>query len=79
MLHLLTPTEKVILKLISENKTSAEIAAMLFVSPNTIDNHRANINRKLNLGGEKIVHVDVVDEHTFSVNEIIHDKVFVFW
>lgn len=53
MLHLLTPTEKVILKLISETKTSAEIASLLFVSPNTIDNHRANINRKLNLGGEK--------------------------
>ena len=28
--------------------------------------------------GEKLVHVDVVDDHTFSVNEIIHDKVFVF-
>jgi two-component system, NarL family, response regulator DegU len=49
----LTPTEKVILKLISESKTSTEIATMLFVSANTVDNHRTNINKKLNLSGEK--------------------------
>ena len=35
---LLSPTEKIILKLIGEGKTSAEIAALLFISPNTIDN-----------------------------------------
>jgi two-component system nitrate/nitrite response regulator NarL len=50
---LLTPTEKVILKLISEGKTSIEIAALLFVSPNTIDNHRSNLNKTLKLDGEK--------------------------
>jgi DNA-binding NarL/FixJ family response regulator len=50
---LLTPTEKVVLKLISEGKTSAEIAGLLFVSPNTIDNHRNSINKKLKLDGEK--------------------------
>jgi DNA-binding NarL/FixJ family response regulator len=51
-LALLSPTEKVILKLIAESKTSAEIAAMLFISPNTVDNHRSNIARKLNLEGK---------------------------
>ncbi|MFM2386602.1 MAG: hypothetical protein RL660_1359 [Bacteroidota bacterium] len=50
---LLTATEKVILKLISEGKTTAEIASMLFVSPNTVDNHRSNLNKKLKLDGEK--------------------------
>jgi two-component system, NarL family, response regulator DegU len=50
---LLTPTEKVILKLIAEGKTSAGIAALLFVSPNTVDNHRSNLSKKLKLGGEK--------------------------
>ena len=49
---LLTPTEKVILKLISEGKTSAEIAELLFVSPNTVDNHRSNITKKLKLEGK---------------------------
>ncbi len=50
--RLLTPTERVILKLISEGKTSAEIAALLFISPNTVDNHRANMARKLQVEGK---------------------------
>lgn len=50
---LLTPTEKVVLKLISEGKTSTEISTMLFISSNTVDNHRANINKKLKLDGGK--------------------------
>ena len=48
----LTPTEKVILKLISKGKSSIEIAEMLFISPNTVDNHRANITKKLKLEGK---------------------------
>jgi len=51
-LKMLTATEKIILKLISESKTSPEIAALLFVSPNTIDNHRSNIVKKLRLEGK---------------------------
>lgn len=48
----LTPTEKVIVKLISQSKTSQEIADNIFISPNTVDNHRANIARKLQLEGK---------------------------
>jgi two-component system, NarL family, response regulator DegU len=48
----LTATEKVILKLIAESKTSPEIAQLLFVSPNTVDNHRSNIVKKLGLEGK---------------------------
>ncbi len=48
----LTPTEKVILKLIAQSKTSQEIADNIFISPNTVDNHRANITRKLKLEGK---------------------------
>lgn len=40
-----------ILKLISKQKTSAEIAGMLFISPKTVSNHRTNISKKLNLNG----------------------------
>lgn len=47
----LTPTERRVLKLIAENKTSKEIAAALFVSYRTIENHRANICQKLALRG----------------------------
>jgi DNA-binding NarL/FixJ family response regulator len=48
----LSPTEKIILKLISEGKSSAEIAGLLFISVNTVDNHRGNIVRKLQLEGK---------------------------
>ncbi|MDQ3194397.1 MAG: LuxR C-terminal-related transcriptional regulator, partial [Bacteroidota bacterium] len=47
----LTLAEKRILKFIAENKTSKEIADVLFVSYRTIENHRANISNKLNLKG----------------------------
>ncbi|MBK8621382.1 MAG: response regulator transcription factor [Saprospiraceae bacterium] len=49
----LTPTENVVLKLVAEGKTTSEIAKLLFSSPNTIENHRANISRKLELEPEK--------------------------
>ncbi len=51
-LSLLTATEKVILKLIADTKTSAEIAQLLFVSPHTVDSHRSNIVKKLGLEGK---------------------------
>lgn len=47
----LTKTELSILKLISENKTTKEIADELFISYKTVENHRANISKKLNLHG----------------------------
>ncbi len=47
----LTPTERRILKELSENKTSKEIASEMFVSHRTIENHRANICQKLGLHG----------------------------
>ncbi|MDW3646383.1 MAG: response regulator transcription factor [Bacteroidia bacterium] len=42
-----------ILKLISKQKTTAEIADMLFISPKTVGNHRSNIGKKLELSGEQ--------------------------
>ncbi len=50
-LRSLTPTERRVLSLIAEGKTSKEIAGALFVSHRTIENHRANICIKLNLKG----------------------------
>ncbi len=47
----LTPAEKHVLKLISENKTSKDIAKKLFISYKTVDNHRSNISAKLGLRG----------------------------
>jgi DNA-binding NarL/FixJ family response regulator len=45
----LTKAECRVLQLISDNKTTAEIADALFISPNTVKNHRHNISRKLDL------------------------------
>ncbi|HMX30214.1 MAG TPA: response regulator transcription factor [Blastocatellia bacterium] len=47
----LTSAERRVLRLIAENKTTKEIAAELFVSPRTVDHHRANICAKLDLHG----------------------------
>ena len=50
-LDLLTPTERRILKLIAEDKTSREIGKELFISHRTVHAHRAHILQKLNLSG----------------------------
>lgn len=47
----LTKAERRILRLIAEKKTSREIAAELFVSPRTVEAHRANVCSKLGLRG----------------------------
>jgi two-component system response regulator NreC len=46
---LLTAREREILQLVAEGKTNKEIAAVLNISPYTIDTHRAHILQKLNL------------------------------
>jgi DNA-binding NarL/FixJ family response regulator len=50
-LHKLTPTERRILKLVAEEKTSKEIGEQLFISHRTVETHRTNISRKLDLQG----------------------------
>lgn len=45
----LTNREREILQLIAEGHTSKEIAVMLFISVKTVENHRANIMKKLDI------------------------------
>ncbi len=60
----LSPAEHRVLKLISENRTSREIADMLFVSLRTIENHRMNICNKLNLhGGNALLKFAIENKH----------------
>ena len=45
----LTPREQEIVKLIAEGRSAKEIAAILVISPKTVDRHRANILHKLGM------------------------------
>ena len=47
--EVLTQREREVLKLLAEGKTSKEIADLLYISLRTVQNHRANIMRKLKL------------------------------
>ncbi len=47
--ELLTAREREVLQLVAEGRTSAEIASQLFISPRTVEGHRANLMRKLGL------------------------------
>jgi len=47
----LTKAERRVLKLVAEKKTSREIGQELFISPRTVEAHRANISAKLGLQG----------------------------
>lgn len=44
-----TTRERQVLKLVAEGKTSKEIAEMLFISIRTVEHHRANFMKKLDL------------------------------
>lgn len=53
----LTVAERRILKRIADGKTSREIAAEFFISPRTVESHRAHICEKLGLSGSnKLLH-----------------------
>lgn len=45
----LTPREQEVVILVAEGLSIKEVAARLFISPKTVENHRANIMRKLGL------------------------------
>lgn len=66
-IQLLTPSERTIIRLISQGKNSTEIGAILTVSNRTIQKHRANIIAKLEL--EPIS--DAISQWTENYKEII--------
>jgi len=63
----LTPSELRVLKLISEHKTSKEIAAQLFISYRTVENHRTNICQKLGIHGSNAL-IKFALEHKFDLS-----------
>jgi len=50
-LDALTKTERRVLRMIAEDKTSKKIGEILFIHPRTVDNHRTNICQKLDIHG----------------------------
>jgi DNA-binding NarL/FixJ family response regulator len=50
-IHSLSPTERRVLEMIAEYKTSKDIAEELSTSPRTVETHRTNISQKLGLHG----------------------------
>ncbi len=63
VLNKLTFTEKKILELIAQQKTSKQIAEMLFISEKTVEGHRTNIINKLELPKEKNVLLIWANKH----------------
>jgi DNA-binding NarL/FixJ family response regulator len=57
----LTDAERKVLKMISEQKSSKEIADEMFVSSRTIDKHRENISNKLNIHGSNALMKFAID------------------
>jgi DNA-binding NarL/FixJ family response regulator len=66
--ELLSKAEYDVLQLISENKTTKDIAQMLFLSPLTIKNHRHNISRKLQLPTDNNALTKWVSDNKKQVN-----------
>jgi RNA polymerase sigma factor (sigma-70 family) len=49
LLARLSPREREIVQLVVEGKSSAEIAKILYISPNTVDTYRSRLMQKLGL------------------------------
>ncbi len=64
----LSNTELKILKLITEQLTTKDIAAKLFISEKTVENHRYNITKKLNLpaGQNSLLKFALEHKHLFK-------------
>jgi DNA-binding NarL/FixJ family response regulator len=62
----LSNQEKEIIKYIVEGKTSKEIAQLLFITKNTVDTHRKNINRKLEINSNSTLIKFANENNLFS-------------
>lgn len=72
-MKLLTKSELKVLYLVSENLSTSEIAETLFNSPKTIDNHRTNIAKKLDVSGYN--NLQVIALKNKSLIESFHDTI----
>ena len=66
----MTTAERRILKAIAQKRTTKEIAAELFISPRTVESHRANISSKLHLKGPNSL-LQFAVEHRDELNQLV--------
>lgn len=64
---ILTPAERKIVSLIAQEKNSKQIADLLFISEKTVENHRSNIIKKLQLPTSKNALLIWALEHKGSI------------
>ena len=57
---LLTPREREVFELLVQDKTTKEIAQLLFISEKTVRNHISNVMQKLNVKGRSQAVVELV-------------------
>lgn len=60
MKSLLTNREREVFELLVQDKTTKEIAGLLFVSEKTVRNHISNVMKKLNVKGRSQAVVELV-------------------
>lgn len=79
-LRFLTPSEKRIMKYISEGLTSREIADLLHNSVKTIRNHTGSIRQKLHLTGagfHALRKVSIENRHLFNGDNLLGNKKYL--
>lgn len=69
LMSTLSPAERNVLKLVTESKTSREIAVALFVTVRTVETHRYNICTKLGLNGPNALFKFAL-QHKHEINSI---------
>ena len=69
-IKLLTPSEKIILKLVAQQMSSNEIAETLSISPRTVEKHRSNILAKLELGNASNTLINWAITHRKTLKEL---------
>lgn len=62
----LSQSEQKVLWYVSQLKSVREISELLFISPNTVNNHEANIRHKLNISG-----ANSLQQYALSVRDML--------
>lgn len=66
-LNLLSPSERTIIRLVAQNKSSAEIGKQLLISTRTVEKHRTNIIAKLELTSS----IDALNQWVQEYRELV--------